>query len=164
MPLPSPWVDRIFDKLTLVYGQAFLRKWDSIDMGAVKADWAHELAGFEHHPKAIAWALQNLVPDRAPNALWRRSVARGGVVIAALLVLAPSLVAITWGVWTPPVLTVPLLAFLAAHLTMDAAARVVDRVKGDHSLFAGLLALAAVLTLPVYLAALVWATVIGVSP
>lgn len=81
-----------------------------------------------------------------------------------LLILAPSLVAITWGVWTPPVLTVPLLAFLAAHLAMDAAARVVERVKGDHPLFAGLLALAAVLTIPVYLAALVWATVIGVSP
>lgn len=76
MSLPSSWVDKIFDKLTLVYGQAFLRKWDSIDMAAVKADWAHELAGFEAHPKAIAWALQNLVPDRAPNALEFKLLAR----------------------------------------------------------------------------------------
>ena len=81
-----------------------------------------------------------------------------------LLVLAPSLVAVTWGVWTPPVLTVPLLALLVARLATDAAAAIVDRVKGDHPLFAGLLALAAMLTIPVYLAALVWATVIGVSP
>lgn len=76
MSLPTAWVDRIFDKLTLVYGQAFLRKWDAIDMNAVKSDWAHELSGFEHHPKAIAWALQNLNPEKAPNALEFKFLAR----------------------------------------------------------------------------------------
>jgi hypothetical protein len=76
MSLPIAWVDRIFDKLTLVYGQAFLRKWDAIDMNAVKSDWAHELSGFEGHPKAIAWALQNLSPEKAPNALEFKFLAR----------------------------------------------------------------------------------------
>lgn len=76
MSLPAAWVDRIFDKLTLVYGQAFLRKWDAIDMNAVKSDWAHELSGFENHPKAIAWALQNLSPEKAPNALEFKFLAR----------------------------------------------------------------------------------------
>jgi hypothetical protein len=76
MSLPTAWVDRIFDKLTLVYGQAFLRKWDSIDINAVKSDWAHELSGFENHPKAIAWALQNLSPEKAPNALEFKFLAR----------------------------------------------------------------------------------------
>ena len=58
MSLPLPWADRIFEKLTLVYGQAFLARWRDLDLDAVKADWAHELDGFERHPKAIAHALQ----------------------------------------------------------------------------------------------------------
>lgn len=76
MSLPSPWVDRIFDKLTLTYGQAFLRRWQDIDMGAVKSDWAHELAGFAQHPRAIAWALDNLNPEKPPTVLEFRAMAR----------------------------------------------------------------------------------------
>lgn len=76
MSLPTPWVDRIFDKLTLVYGQSFLRRWSDIDLNAVKSDWAHELSGFEHHPKAIAWALQNLPMDKPPTVLDFKFLAR----------------------------------------------------------------------------------------
>jgi hypothetical protein len=74
--LPTPWIDRIFDKLTLTYGQSFLRRWADIDMNAVKSDWGHELAGFEQHPRAIAWALQNLPVDHPPTVLEFRSLAR----------------------------------------------------------------------------------------
>lgn len=76
MSLPTPWVDRIFDKLTLTYGQSFLRRWADIDMNAVKSDWAHELAGFAQHPRAIAWALQNLPHERPPTVLEFRALAR----------------------------------------------------------------------------------------
>lgn len=76
MSLPTPWVDRIFDKLTLVYGQAFLRRWQDIDLNAVKSDWAHELAGFAQHPKAIAYALENLPTDKPPTVLEFRAMAR----------------------------------------------------------------------------------------
>lgn len=75
MSLPTTWIDRIFDKLTLTYGQAFLRQWADIDLNAVKSDWAHELSGFERHPKAIAWALQNL-PERPPTVLSFKFLAR----------------------------------------------------------------------------------------
>jgi hypothetical protein len=75
MSLPVAWVDRIFDKLTLTYGQSFLRRWADIDLAAVKSDWAHELSGFAHHPKAIAWALQNL-PEKAPTVLEFKFLAR----------------------------------------------------------------------------------------
>lgn len=76
MSLPRSWVDKIFDKLTLVYGQPFLRRWADLDLEAVKADWAHELAGFEQHPEAIAWALQNLPTDKPPTVLEFRAMAR----------------------------------------------------------------------------------------
>ena len=76
MSLPAPWIDRIFDKLTLVYGQAFLRRWQDIDMNAVKSDWGHELAGFAQHPRAIAYALENLPIDKPPTVLEFRAMAR----------------------------------------------------------------------------------------
>lgn len=76
MSLPLPWVDRIFEKLTLVYGQAFLARWRDLDLDAVKHDWAHELAGFEAHPKAIAHALQTLPSDHPPTVLQFRELAR----------------------------------------------------------------------------------------
>lgn len=76
MSLPVPWIDRIFDKLTLTYGQSFLRRWADIDLNAVKSDWAHELAGFAQHPRAIAWALQNLPPEKPPTVLEFRALAR----------------------------------------------------------------------------------------
>lgn len=76
MSLPALWVDRIFDKLTLTYGQAFLRRWQDIDMNAVKSDWGHELDGYERFPKAIAWALQNLPPEKPPTVLEFRNLAR----------------------------------------------------------------------------------------
>lgn len=76
MSLPTTWVDRIFDKLTITYGQAFLRRWVDIDLNAVKSDWAHELSGFAAHPKAIAWALQNLPADKPPTVLEFRFLAR----------------------------------------------------------------------------------------
>lgn len=69
MSLPSAWVEKIFTKCALVYGRAFLDRWAGLDLDAVKADWAHELAGFERHPKAIAWALQNLPAEKPPTAL-----------------------------------------------------------------------------------------------
>lgn len=76
MSLPTPWVDRIFDKLTLVYGQDFLRRWADIDLNAVKSDWAHELSGFQQAPRAIAWALQNLPAGKAPTVLEFKFLAR----------------------------------------------------------------------------------------
>lgn len=76
MSLPDTWTDRIFDKLTLVYGQSFLRRWADIDMAAVKADWAHELGGFAQQPEAIKWALQNLPPEKPPTVLEFRALCR----------------------------------------------------------------------------------------
>ena len=56
--LPRQWVDRIFKKLTLMYGMDFLQRWEGIDEEEVKADWAEELGRFADAPHAIAYALQ----------------------------------------------------------------------------------------------------------
>jgi hypothetical protein len=75
MSLPLPWVDRIFDKLTLTYGQSFLSRWRDLDLNAVKSDWMHELSGFEKAPHAIAHALSNL-PENPPTVIQFRALAR----------------------------------------------------------------------------------------
>lgn len=90
MPLPDAWVDRIFDKLALTYGRAFLNRWQGMDMAAVKSDWAYELRGFSDQPKAIAYALQNLPADKPPTVLEFRTVARAMPVEAPIVLDAPA--------------------------------------------------------------------------
>jgi hypothetical protein len=76
MSLQPALVDMIFTKLTLVYGRDFLSRWEGLDLGHVKDDWGHELAGFAAHPEAIAYALQNLTPGKPPTVLEFRAIAR----------------------------------------------------------------------------------------
>jgi hypothetical protein len=83
-PLPLPWIDSLFARLTVSYGRAFLSQYEGIDIGAVKADWAEKLGGFhrlnaEHKAEApaIAWALDNLVAGKPPTALEFRQLCRG---------------------------------------------------------------------------------------
>lgn len=72
--LPDPWTDRIFDKLLLTYGAEWQRKWDGLDLSAVKADWGHELRGFQQSPHAIKFALENLPAGFAPTVLQFRDL------------------------------------------------------------------------------------------
>lgn len=76
MSLPTAWVDRIFEKLSLAYGRDFLGRWEGIDLNAVKSDWSHELAGFERFPEAIAHALTHLDPAKPPTVFQFRELAR----------------------------------------------------------------------------------------
>jgi hypothetical protein len=75
MSLPLQWVDRIFDKLALTYGQAFLGRWRDLDMNSVKSDWCHELAQFERLPHRIAYALANL-PEAPPSVATFKALCR----------------------------------------------------------------------------------------
>lgn len=71
--LPLPWVQKIFQKLNLVYGRDFLSRWEGQELGAVMGDWAHELRGFADKPQAIAYALQHL-PEKPPTVLQFRAI------------------------------------------------------------------------------------------
>jgi len=65
-PLPDAWVEEIFTRLVVRYGAEWGRKWEGIDMGAVKTDWASVLGGFRDHPECIAYALDYL-PEKPPT-------------------------------------------------------------------------------------------------
>lgn len=78
MSLPVAWVEKIWAKLTLTYGDKFLRQYSSIpseQLNAVKTDWCHELAGYQNNPGAIAWALSNL-PEYPPNVIQFKGLCR----------------------------------------------------------------------------------------
>lgn len=75
MPLPASWVDSLFARLLVRYGDDWLRKWNGVPMDAVKADWASALDGMT--PPAISYALEHLPPDRPPTATQFRVLARG---------------------------------------------------------------------------------------
>ena len=76
MAMPSAWIDRIFEKLQLVYGSHFTGRWSGGSIEAVKADWAHELDGMESHPESIKHALQHLPVDQPPTVLQFRQLCR----------------------------------------------------------------------------------------
>lgn len=76
MSLPTNWIEKIFTKLSLVYGREFKARWAGMSIEEVQADWAHELAGFADKPESIAYALKNLPPDRPPTALQFRDICR----------------------------------------------------------------------------------------
>jgi len=84
MALPLPWVDRIFDKLALVYGRDFTGRWDGLPIASVKTDWAHELSGFDAHPEAIKHALLSVNPAKPPTVLEFRQLAANAPKMAAI--------------------------------------------------------------------------------
>lgn len=75
MSLPLQWVDRIFEKLTLTYGQQFLGRWRDIDLNAVKTDWASQLSGLQSFPEGIVYALENLDAEKPPTVLMFKALA-----------------------------------------------------------------------------------------
>lgn len=49
----------VFSKLTVRYGRDFLSRYEGQDLAVVKADWADEMAGLQHRPEAIKYALDH---------------------------------------------------------------------------------------------------------
>lgn len=82
MILRDEVIDRIFQRLTGIYGSQFTAKFkqivDGIDEGTANAKtaWAKELGNFSDKLEAIGYALDHLPTDHAPNALEFRDICR----------------------------------------------------------------------------------------
>lgn len=90
MALPISWVDSIFERLTVRYGGQFLSRWDGVDLGLVRQDWAEVLGGFEANPSAIAYALEHIDVKWPPTATEFRELALEAPVPAPLGLPAPA--------------------------------------------------------------------------
>jgi hypothetical protein len=69
-PLPAEWIDRLFGRFAVRFGQDWIRMWEGIDLAAVKADWSQQLAGMHLTPAGIErlrYGYENL-PERPPTA------------------------------------------------------------------------------------------------
>jgi hypothetical protein len=77
MASPGTMVDYVFARCAVRYGSAWLAKWTGLDLDLLKADWAAELAGYERHPRVVAYALEHLPLDVPPNAGQFRELCRG---------------------------------------------------------------------------------------
>lgn len=75
MALSNAWIDRIFTRLLVRYGAAWLRMWDGIPMDAVKADWADELGQLS--AEAIGYALKHLPTEKPPTVAIFKALAIG---------------------------------------------------------------------------------------
>lgn len=69
MALPSEWVDRIFERLTVLFGRRFGDLYAGVDPQRLRDAWAVELAGFESQPDRIAKALHSLKGAQHPPTL-----------------------------------------------------------------------------------------------
>lgn len=74
MSLPDSWVDHIFAKLTLTYGQRFMGLYAGLDIADVKADWGRVLSAFQQNRAALSFGLENLPADQPPTALQFRAI------------------------------------------------------------------------------------------
>lgn len=80
--LKTELVERIFARLIGIYGAQFKSKFSQVEAGVdvgieiAKAAWATELGGFGDKLEAIAYALDHLPTEHAPNALEFRDICR----------------------------------------------------------------------------------------
>jgi hypothetical protein len=73
MPMPAAWVDHLFAKLTIRYGDAFMRQWRDANPALVKSDWAEVLDGISG--PTLQYAIANLT-NTPPNAMQFRDLCR----------------------------------------------------------------------------------------
>ena len=69
MALPDSWVDHLFAKLAVRFGDAWTRKWEGIQMAAVRADWAlqHGLNNLPREFPPTAHQFRDLCIRRADD-------------------------------------------------------------------------------------------------
>ena len=69
MSIPVEWVDRIFERLTVLFGRRFGDLYAGVDQDRLREAWAIELGGFRGHPERIAKALQSCKGAQHPPTL-----------------------------------------------------------------------------------------------
>lgn len=71
MALPEAWISKIFTRLTVRYGSAFMRQYPDMNPDVLKADWSEVLDGIGSD--SIGYALRFL-PETPVNAMQFRAI------------------------------------------------------------------------------------------
>lgn len=67
--LPSEWIDRLWQRFLLMYGNKFADMWRDLDPNAVKQAWAEDLAGYtgEEIRRGLEWCKSQSWPPTLPE-------------------------------------------------------------------------------------------------
>lgn len=76
MSFPVSWVDALFSKFAVLYGNKFTSQYAGADMEALRNEWVRQLDGFENHQDALRYAMNNLPADWPPTVLEFKQLAR----------------------------------------------------------------------------------------
>lgn len=61
--LPDSWIERIFTRMSAMYGALFRERWRDCDLDEVKRVWAEELSSFSDNPECFGLALKAMVGE-----------------------------------------------------------------------------------------------------
>jgi hypothetical protein len=68
-------IDRLFDRLSAIYGAAWDRSLGATPVLDAKSIWAHELQAYGQRLEAVVWALDQM-PENPPNVIQFRNLCR----------------------------------------------------------------------------------------
>ena len=67
--LPTSWMDRLFQRLSVMYGSKFLDMWANMDIQEVKRAWGEDLAGYtaDELKRGLEWCKTQAWPPTLPQ-------------------------------------------------------------------------------------------------
>ena len=75
---PDDGLDYVFARMGAVYGSAFNRQWEGMDVDLVRQEWKHQLGSFLTYKPSLDYAFTRLDPDFPPSAVKFRTFCNGG--------------------------------------------------------------------------------------
>jgi hypothetical protein len=74
-------LDYIFGRMSAIYGAAFLRHWEGVDLELVRQEWKQQLGRFLTYRPSMDYAIDRLKGEFPPSAITFREFCNAGPII-----------------------------------------------------------------------------------
>ena len=71
-------LDYIFSRMSAIYGAAFLRHWEGVDLELVRQEWKQQLGRFLTYRPSMDYAIDRLKGEFPPSAITFRDFCNAG--------------------------------------------------------------------------------------
>ena len=75
---PDEGLDYIFGRMSAIYGAAFLRHWEGVDLELVRQEWQRQLGRFLTYRPSMDYAIDRLKGEFPPSAITFREYCNAG--------------------------------------------------------------------------------------
>jgi hypothetical protein len=75
---PDEGLDYIFGRMSAIYGAAFLRHWEGVDLDLVRQEWQKQLGNFLTYRPSMDYAIDRCHADYPPSAIKFREFCNAG--------------------------------------------------------------------------------------